>query len=167
MSITPVKYVRKPLFVDAVQVTPENFNEVAGWCQGEVIVEEKPLRQYIQVRVTNPMNPRQAQAHVNDWVLYTERGYKVYTPRAFENSFDEYIDPDGTKKSGEGDTTAPAQDVPVPDEVRPDIASGPEGADEPRFAHDDGGDTIEFIPDAALDGAQFTPEHPEVNVPKQ
>ena len=54
------------------------------------------------------MNPRQAQAHVNDWVLYTERGYKVYTPRAFENSFDEYIDPNA---SGEGDTTAPAGDV--------------------------------------------------------
>jgi hypothetical protein len=30
------KYVRKPLFVDAVQVTTQNFTEIARWCFGEI-----------------------------------------------------------------------------------------------------------------------------------
>ncbi len=92
------KYVRKPLFVDAVQVTEENFETVAQWCLSEVCNIDKsvvdktaavePTKQYIHVRVNNPKNPRQTQAFVGDWILYTERGYKVYTTKAFEANFD-------------------------------------------------------------------------------
>jgi hypothetical protein len=86
------KYVRKPLYVDAVRVTLENFDEVAAWCQGEVLQDEVPgsgtRKQYIKVRVHNPKNPRQTKAFVGDWLLYTERGYKVYTNKAFHASFD-------------------------------------------------------------------------------
>ena len=90
MTLATTKYVRKPLYVEAVQVTPENFSQIAEWCGGEV-VEESPTKNgrgnYIKVRVTNPMNARQSQAFVGDWILYTPRGYKVYTPKAFHNSF--------------------------------------------------------------------------------
>lgn len=91
------KYVRKPLFVDAVQVTEENFEKLAKWCFGEISnVDETPLdpdapvdpsKQYIHVRVHNPKNPRQTRAYVGDWVLYTERGYKVYSTKAFQSNF--------------------------------------------------------------------------------
>ena len=83
------KYVRKPLFVDVVQVTEENFDEVAAWCQGEIKAqaESEPGR-HIFVRVHSPRNPRQTKAYVGDWILYTERGYKVYTTKAFFASFD-------------------------------------------------------------------------------
>lgn len=96
-SIT-TKYVRKPLFVDAVQVTEENFADIARWCFGEVgNIDESPVdrsadvqpsKQYIHVRVHNPKNPRQTKAFVGDWILYTERGYKVYTTKAFQANFD-------------------------------------------------------------------------------
>ena len=92
------KYVRKPLFVDAVQVTEDNFEIVVRWCVGEVrnidetsvdiTLNIDPTKQYIHVRVHNPKNPRQTKAFVGDWILYTERGYKVYTTKAFQANFD-------------------------------------------------------------------------------
>jgi len=100
-SITE-KYVRKPLFVDAVQVTEENFETIARWCFGEVgniddspvdmSADVKPKEQYIHVRVHNPKNPRQTKAFVGDWILYTDRGYKVYTTKAFQANFDRVKD---------------------------------------------------------------------------
>lgn len=90
MSIQTTKYVRKPLFVDVIQVTEENFAEVAKWCQGEIHNEESGP--YIFVRVHSPRNPRQNKAYVGDWILYTERGYKVYTTKAFFASF-ELVEP--------------------------------------------------------------------------
>lgn len=87
------KYVRKPLFVDAVRITSANFEEIATWCQGEILTDDAPqgqtARDYIKVRVHNPKNPRQTKAFVGDWLLYTERGYKVYTHKPFCASFDE------------------------------------------------------------------------------
>jgi hypothetical protein len=92
------KYVRKPLYVDAVQVTESNFSDIARWCFGEIgNIDESPVdrsqpvnptKQYIHVRVHNPKNSRQTKAFVGDWILYTERGYKVYTTKAFQANFD-------------------------------------------------------------------------------
>lgn len=97
------KHIRKPLYVDAVQVTTENFLEAAKWCTGDVhlIQGETPVQRnaipsgfdpteaFIKVRVNKPLNIRQTRAVIGDWILYTERGgYKVYTPKAFEASFD-------------------------------------------------------------------------------
>lgn len=98
-GIITTRYVRKPLFVDAVKITPSNFAQIAGWCQGEIRridndaltteVHVNPDETYIRVRVHNPKNVRQTQARVGDWLLYTDRGYKVYTEKAFFNSFEE------------------------------------------------------------------------------
>jgi hypothetical protein len=92
------KFVRKPLFVEAVRVTEENFETVARWCFGRICnidetpvdmsLDAEPLKQYIHVRVQNYKNVRQTQAHVGDWILYTEKGYKVYTTKAFQTNFD-------------------------------------------------------------------------------
>ncbi len=98
------RYVRKPLYVEAVQVTEENFVEIARWCFGEIMNKDgtqadyskpaDPENQYIKVRVTNPKNTKQTQASVGDWILFTEspRGFKVYTPKAFNNSFEKAED---------------------------------------------------------------------------
>jgi ASC-1-like (ASCH) protein len=93
MTINTEKYIRKPLYVDAVQVTNNNFNEICTWCQGEQQYDppeglNKIGKKYIRVRVHNPKNPRQSRAYVGDWLLYTERGYKVYTSKAFYAAFD-------------------------------------------------------------------------------
>lgn len=87
MPVQTVRYVRKPLFVEAVQVTEDNFKDVAIWCQGKTEVDSD-MREFIAVRVTNPMTPRQMRAYANDWILYTQSGYKVYTPKAFKKSFE-------------------------------------------------------------------------------
>lgn len=90
-EITTQKYIRKPIVVDAVQVTPRNFEKLAAWCGGEIQQDEVPgkgTKRYIKVQVQNPKNPRQTKASVGDWILYSDKGYKVYTNKAFLDSFD-------------------------------------------------------------------------------
>lgn len=102
-DVKTVKYVRKPLYVEAVQVTAENFLDIVSWCQALVGaqgsepgteirpadgVELDPAKHYIRIRVHNPQSQRQTKAFVGDWILYTEMGYKIYTDQAFTNNFD-------------------------------------------------------------------------------
>lgn len=82
------KFTRRPFDVDAVQVTADNIDEVAKWCQGDVNTDTEG-NQYVKVRVLRVLNERQTQAYVTDWVLYAGTGYKVYTDKAFKKSFDE------------------------------------------------------------------------------
>lgn len=82
------KFARKPFYVDAVQVTAENIEQVAAWCSGDVRTEENNSK-YIKVRVARPMNERQTKAYIGDWVLYAGTGYKVYTNKAFVANFDQ------------------------------------------------------------------------------
>lgn len=116
MSVATTKYVRKPLYVDAVEVTVENLYELANWCQGEVKdygdktlakeqAENQALERYIHVRVHQPKNIRQTKAYVGDWILYTQRGYKVYNPKAFKNSFDKTTQ---DSQPGQDETSADA-----------------------------------------------------------
>jgi hypothetical protein len=79
------RYTRKPFDVDAVQVTADNMEEVATWCQGTITTEEGET--YIKVRVLRVMNEKQTRAYAGDWVLYAGTGYKVYTDKAFRKSF--------------------------------------------------------------------------------
>jgi ABC-type transporter lipoprotein component MlaA len=90
-------YKRKPIYVEAVKVTEENFTEVAAWCQGAIVAKHgmtlgnlaQDSSKHIKVRVVNPQKPRQTKAFVGDWVLYSEyHGYKVYTETAFRNAFE-------------------------------------------------------------------------------
>lgn len=113
--INTIKFVRKPLYVDAVKVEAENFGEIANWCQGEIhtadgnetrlidgVDDINPAALYIRVRVHNPKSPRQTKAFVGDWILYTDRGYKVYTEKAFLASFERVypdVNPDQTELS--------------------------------------------------------------------
>lgn len=96
MEVTTERFIRKPLYVDAVRVKADNFEAVAAWCEGEIHKETEGPRtgkSYIRVRVQYPKSPRQSKAFIGDWVLYTETGYKVYTNPAFRKSFDEFEEP--------------------------------------------------------------------------
>lgn len=84
MNITQA--TRKTFTVDAVQITEENMQEVAEWCGGRVRTLNGST--FIKVKVTNPMTDRQTQGFIGDWVLYSGKGYKVYTQKAFERNFD-------------------------------------------------------------------------------
>lgn len=104
------RFVRLPFYVDAVQVTSANMDAVAKWCQGDVRSSAKGdpdlqtamdpktekttvPEKYIKVRVVRPANDRQSMAFVGDWILYAGTGYKVYTDRAFQKSFEPLVNP--------------------------------------------------------------------------
>lgn len=93
--IETVKYVRKPFEVQAVQVTEENFEAVAAWCDGTIVTTRAPKesggpseeKRYIKVNVSRPLNERQTQAYVGDWLLEAEKGLKVYADGPFTRNF--------------------------------------------------------------------------------
>lgn len=95
------KYQRKPFLVDCVQVTEENLEAVAKWCKGELhstdpaIAEkfQKPIQTWIEIEVDHTINDRQKKAFVGDWVLWANRGFKIYTPKAFERTFERVYQP--------------------------------------------------------------------------
>lgn len=102
-------YGRKAFTVEAVQVTAENMAEVAEWCGGEI--KSKPNRgrteNYIQVPTHRPLNEKQTQAFVSDWVLESNSGFKVYTDKPFRASFElqtVYTDADGEDQLKDYDT---------------------------------------------------------------
>jgi hypothetical protein len=80
------KFARKPFYVDAVRVSEDNIEEVSGWCQGEIQTDADG--KHIKVRVHRPLTDRQTKAYIGDWVLYAGTGFKVYTPKAFDKSFE-------------------------------------------------------------------------------
>ena len=90
-KIQTVKFARKPFFVDAVQVTEANMNDVAEWCKGTVITKNdknEDVTPYIKVRVLRPVNEKQTKAYVGEWVLYAGQGFKVYTNTAMLKDFE-------------------------------------------------------------------------------
>lgn len=82
MEIT--RYIRKPFYVEAIQVTPENLEDVAIWCHGQVFDKEET---YVKVPVKRPHSVRQTFAYIGDWVLKSEQNFKVYTTGSFEKNF--------------------------------------------------------------------------------
>lgn len=151
MAVETQKYIKKPLYVDAVRITEDNFWDIVSWCQGEVQEHDAPgdNKKHIRVRVHNPKNQRQTKAFIGDWLLYTERGYKVYTNKAFHASFDlmEGVEPqsyitqaDGVQEvidETESEYEAPAvtvldsappvvEDIPITDGDVPEMTKVPE-----------------------------------------
>lgn len=82
-----ITYVRKPLTVEAVQVTQSNFYEVAAWVEGDVVTDGGG-KKFIEVKVLHPARRGHSQAYVGDWLLKSEAGYKIYADTAFKKGFD-------------------------------------------------------------------------------
>ncbi len=86
------QFIRKPFYVEGIQVTPENMSEVAKWCGG--IIKEAPgtgtrvASKYIEVAVIRPTNPKQCMAFVGNWILKVGVSFKVYTNSSFHSTFD-------------------------------------------------------------------------------
>lgn len=88
MALKIHKFARKPFYVDAVRVSESNFEEVAEWCGGEIKTDDQN-KKYIHIKgVYRPLNDKQTQAYVGDWVLLAATGFKVYIPKAFDKSFE-------------------------------------------------------------------------------
>lgn len=108
------KFARKPLYVDAVEVTAENMAEVAEWCSGNIRTLVRPgtttEEKYIRVKVHRALSDRQTKAFVGDRVLSTPTGFKVYPPRAFEKSF-EKVETLTKEQADEAGITVPIEET--------------------------------------------------------
>lgn len=98
-------FVRRSFAVKAVRVTKENIWELAEWCGGTVTDIHGDI--HIKVDVKRPLNEKQTQAHVGDWVLNTKKGFKVYNEKAFhanfrgaDQSISDGVEPFNLKKAG-------------------------------------------------------------------
>lgn len=104
----PLKFVHKPLYVEAIEVTDDNMIEVAKWCGGEIHSYQPKVgeaRNYIKVPVKNALNERQTQAFAGDSVLKVGGTFKAFTAKAFAKSFN----PIAEEPCGRTDTTADGQ----------------------------------------------------------
>lgn len=80
-------YVRKPFEVEAVRVNRDNIDEVMLWCGATLMDGHDLTNMYLSVPVKRPLTERQTQARLGDWILKTGDSYKIYTDRAFRDSF--------------------------------------------------------------------------------
>lgn len=81
------KYIRKPMYVEAVQVTAENLLQVMKWCGGTAFDQfEGPA--FIKVLgYRSKLLP--TKAFVGDWVLSGPHGFRVYSDTAFKKTFEQ------------------------------------------------------------------------------
>ena len=91
----PKRYRRRPFSVEAVQLTIDNVETVATWCNGIVRTGVNPANKpagpgpYIKIdHIKRALNDRQTRAYPGDWVLKAGGGFKIYTPLAFNESFE-------------------------------------------------------------------------------
>jgi hypothetical protein len=85
MALEPKRYTHVPVYVEAVQVTADNMYEVSKWCGGRI--HKAGDNKFVKVDVPSPKLIRHTQAFIGDWVLKTDHGWKIYTPKAFESTF--------------------------------------------------------------------------------
>lgn len=78
-------YVRKPFLVEAVQVTPENIDELAA-VLGEL--KEKDGEKWILI--DRRIVPNIKKAYVGWWVTKLDDNLRCYSPKVFDKEFTNY-----------------------------------------------------------------------------
>ena len=94
MELTPVRLARRVFYVDAIQVTDQNMDTVAGWCGGKIgtITTKDSSTRCIKVDVPRAQNDRQRMAFIGDWILSNGAGFKVYQNRALFKDFHRVVE---------------------------------------------------------------------------
>jgi hypothetical protein len=89
------RFMRRPLFCIGYQVTVENMDEVAEWCDGIITTDERG-QDYIRVPVMRATSVRQTQAYIGLWVTMTihleQKSFKVYQPKWLEQDWFDVTD---------------------------------------------------------------------------
>lgn len=86
------QYTRKPFPVSAVQVTLQNIEEVAQWCNGTI--EYRPTKMMgtitdLPVIRLKGLGDKDFEAALGFWVVELKGSFRSYKPAAFEGTFDE------------------------------------------------------------------------------
>lgn len=89
----PQLFMRRPFFVQVVQVTEKNMRDVARWANGQIrTTNQTPKLKYVYIHVRVPLTKKQTQAFVGDWVLRSQSddgvvSFKIYSDKAFHKAF--------------------------------------------------------------------------------
>jgi hypothetical protein len=97
-DLPTARYMRNPIYVDAIQVNPGNMKDVAEWCGGSILLTSSkprvgkndkfaPNTPFIKVNSQNTIRVRQTMAFAGDWVTKTATDYKVHTDDSFHRNF--------------------------------------------------------------------------------
>lgn len=112
METKATRFMRRPLFCIGYQVTDENMEELAVWCDGIIATDERK-EDYIRVPVLRAVSARQTMAYVGLWITMTihleKKSFKVYQPKWLEQ---DWFDISDTIKVYDG--------YDIPDEVEVD-----------------------------------------------
>lgn len=115
------KYVRVPFLVEAVEITEENFDEVAALIAKEVVETGSGRRQIV---IDRDVIRNGHKANIGGWLTRMDGKYRYYSKTAFEQQFvpsHEYSgDIPGVDFSAEKLAT-PSEPNPVPDITGQDI----------------------------------------------
>ena len=85
----PTRFMRIPFFVTGYQVTDEDMDVIAKWCDGYVNRNtEKP---FIRVPVSRVTNEKYTRAYPGMWIIGSkhrgERSFKVFTEEWLKKQF--------------------------------------------------------------------------------
>lgn len=110
------RFMRIPFIVTGYEVTDENMDIIADWCEGHVI-RRNTDRPFVRVPVNRPTNPHQTKAFAGTWVIASlQRGqnsFKVYTTAWLSRHFMEV--PAGIEEDvpDEAETTSPVVETDI------------------------------------------------------
>lgn len=79
MTFTTFTAVRIPFEVEAVEITADNMEEIADWVHGIVTRQDHGGRPYIKLKA--------GRGYAGDFACNRHGNFRLYTKRAFEESF--------------------------------------------------------------------------------
>jgi hypothetical protein len=87
VDVTFSLYMRKPFFVEAIEITEENIRDVAKLLG--LYVERPDGSKYIQVRKEMAPNVFQGRIYPGYFLTKLNDDYRCYQPKSFHNQFEE------------------------------------------------------------------------------
>jgi hypothetical protein len=85
--LTFTSFVRKPFTVEAIQITPENVDQI-GEMLGEV--KEKDGEKFILI--DRRIVPNIKKAYVGWWITKLDDNLRCYSPKVFDKEFTDFDD---------------------------------------------------------------------------
>jgi hypothetical protein len=114
------EFARKTFTVQAVEVTLENYREVAEWCKGEVVFESTKMLgtttklPVIKIKGQGDNRGKEFKATLGCYVVELKGSFRSYRPPQFWSSFEE-LSRDGISIANEVEEYDPNSTVTTPE----------------------------------------------------
>lgn len=92
-------FTRKPFAVNAVQVTLQNIQEVAEWCNGTIEYRQTKMMNttidlpFIVLKGLSNTRGQDPEAAFGHWVVELKGKFRTYKPQQFDSTFEEVVSP--------------------------------------------------------------------------